>query len=152
MLARELPATLAVVAGRNEALVQALDEIGAGAEGRLRKLGFITYVDDLIAASDLVVTKAGGLIVSETLARGAPMLLIDPIPGQEEWNADYVVSTGAGVQLRMVEAVPMAVERLLAHPERLAMLRACAQAAGRPRASLDIAEHVLRDLREGVHA
>src|SRR5262245_41833690 len=152
MLARDLPAMLAVVAGRNEALARALDELGAGEERRLRKLGFITYVDDLVAASDLVISKAGGLIVSEKLARGAPMVLIDPSPGQEEWNADYVVSMGAGIQLRMAEAVPMAVECLLAHPDRLATLRACARATGRARASLDIAEHVLHDLRTGVHA
>jgi processive 1,2-diacylglycerol beta-glucosyltransferase len=152
LLATAAPATLAVVAGRNEALVNALRDLGDGPAVQLQTLGFISYVDDLVAASDLAITKAGGLIVSETLARGTPLLLIDPIPGQEEWNADYVVSTGAGIQLRMAEAVPQAVEMLLAHPERMALLRACAQEVGRPRAALDIAERVLYDLRVGVHA
>ena len=146
------PGTLAVVAGRNEALAAALDDLDDGPEMRLHKFGFITYVDDLVAASDLVITKAGGLIVSESLARGTPLLLIDPIPGQEEWNADYAVSVGAGIQLRMVESVPSAVRHLLDQPERLALLRAAAQQAGRPRSSLDIAEHVLHELRAGVHA
>jgi processive 1,2-diacylglycerol beta-glucosyltransferase len=118
----------------------------------LQNLGFIDYVDDLVAASDMVISKAGGLIVSETLARGTPMLLIDPIPGQEEWNADYVVSAGAGIQLRMAESVPDTVRQLLKHPGRLAVLRASAQEAGRPRAALDIAEHVLHDLQVGAHA
>ncbi len=79
------------------------------------------------------------------------MLVIDPIPGQEEWNADYVVGAGAGVQLRMAEAVPDAVRQLVAHPERLDMLRTGAQEASRPRAALDIAEYVLNDLRTGTH-
>ena len=52
------------------------------------------HVDDLVAASDLVISKSGGLIVSEVMARGTPMIVIDPIPGQEEWNADYVAGTG----------------------------------------------------------
>jgi processive 1,2-diacylglycerol beta-glucosyltransferase len=147
LLARRIPGTLTVVAGRNAALAAALAELANSATPRLRVLDFITYVDDLVAASDLVITKPGGLIVSEVLARGAPLLLIDPIPGQEEWNADYVVSASAGIQLRMVELVPLAVQLLLAHPERLALLRLCAQGIGRPRAALDIAEAILCDLR-----
>ena len=83
------------------------------------------------------------------LARGAPLLPIGPIPGQEEWNADYIVSAGAGVQLRMVELVPLAVERLLAQPERLALLWRCAHAGGRAQRS-DIAEAILLDLHAGL--
>jgi processive 1,2-diacylglycerol beta-glucosyltransferase len=150
LLARNIPGTLAVVAGRNAALAEALADLSDGPTLHLRSLGFISYVDDLVAASDLVITKAGGLIVSEVLARGTPLLLIDPIPGQEEWNADYVVSAGAGIQLRLVELVPLAVEWLLGQPERLALLRRCAQAIGRPRAALDIAEAILRDLHGGL--
>jgi processive 1,2-diacylglycerol beta-glucosyltransferase len=147
----DTPGTLAVVAGRNETLMDAITGLEEPAGMRLRALGYINYVDDLLAASDLVITKAGGLILSETLARGTPMLVIDPIPGQEEWNADYVVSAGAGIQLRMAEAVPTAVRELLEHGERLAMLRVGAQETGRPRAALDIAEYVLRDLEAGTH-
>src|SRR5262245_5730615 len=88
LLASDASGTLAVVAGRNEALMDAREDLGDGPTMCLRKLGFISHVDDLLAASDLIITKAGGLIVSEALARGTPLLVIDPIPGQEEWNAD----------------------------------------------------------------
>ena len=152
LLARGTCGTLAVIAGRNEALIAALDDMADGPAMSLRKFGLIPFVDDLVAASDLVITKAGGLIVSEGLARGTPLLLIDPIPGQEEWNADYVVSVGAGIQLRLPESVPGAVRYLLARPERLAALRAGAREVGRPRAALDIAERILQDLHLGVHA
>lgn len=151
LLALDVRATLVVVAGRNESLVESIADLGDGSSLRLHRLGLIDYVDDLVAASDLVITKAGGLIVSEVLARGAPMVLIDPIPGQEEWNADHVVSVGAGLQLRMAESVPRAVQQLLSEQGRLEGLRACSRAAGRPRAALDVAEQVLRDLQVGVH-
>ncbi len=151
LLASGPPGTLVVIAGRSEGLRDALDGLTDGPAMRLRILGLISYVDDLLAASDLVVTKAGGLIVSEALARGAPLVVIDPIPGQEEWNADYVVSAGAGIQLRMVETVPGAVRRLLAHREWLAVLRDGARAAGRPRAALNITEQILHELHVGVH-
>jgi processive 1,2-diacylglycerol beta-glucosyltransferase len=152
ILAQGTPGTLAVAAGRNETLTDALADVADGPAMRLRVFGFIDYVDDLVAASDIAISKAGGLIVSETLGRGTPLLVIDPLPGQEEWNADYVVSTGAGIQLRIAEMVPEAIRQLLTHSDRLAVLRAAAQEAGRPRAALDIAEHVLRDLRTGAFA
>jgi processive 1,2-diacylglycerol beta-glucosyltransferase len=148
----ETPGMLVVVAGRNAELPAALEGLGDGPHMRLRVLEQIDYVDDLVAASDVAITKAGGLIVSEVLARGTPMVVIDPIPGQEEWNADYIVSSGAGVQLRLVEWVPWTIEQLLAAPERLAALRERAQAAGRPNAARDIAERVAHELRSGRHA
>jgi processive 1,2-diacylglycerol beta-glucosyltransferase len=138
--------TLAVVAGRNARLAKTLADLHDGSHMRLRTLGRIDNVDDLVAASDLVITKAGGLIVSEVLARGTPMMIIDPIPGQEEWNADYVVAAGAGIQLRMPESVPPAALYLLTQPERLLAMRAAACKIGRPRAALEIAEWVLADL------
>jgi processive 1,2-diacylglycerol beta-glucosyltransferase len=141
------PACLVVVAGRNEALAGALADLSDGPHMRLRQLGLIDYVDDLVAASDLVITKAGGLIVSEVLARGRPMIIIDPLPGQEEWNADFVAAAGAGIQLRMPEMVPPAALGLIAQPERLTAMSAHAREVGRPRAALEIAQRVVAELR-----
>jgi processive 1,2-diacylglycerol beta-glucosyltransferase len=135
------------VGGRNTDVPGALADLTDGPHMRLKVLGHIDYLDDLVAASDLVITKAGGLIVSEVLARGRPLLVIDPIPGQEEWNADYIVSAGAGVQLRLPVWVPYTVQNLLAEPSRLTAMRECAGRAGHSRAALDIAEHILRELR-----
>jgi processive 1,2-diacylglycerol beta-glucosyltransferase len=151
LLESTMPGLLVVVAGRSESLVRALGDLHNGPSMHLRVLGRIDYVDDLVAASDLVITKSGGLIVSEVLARGAPMLVIDPIPGQEEWNADYVAGTGAGIQLRQPESVPPAALALLSQPERLAMMREQAVRVGRPRAAFDIAQRVLAELRSGVY-
>jgi processive 1,2-diacylglycerol beta-glucosyltransferase len=139
----DMRGTLVVVAGRNAGLVDALREVKGTERLALRVLGFIDYVDDLIAASDLVVTKAGGLIVSEVLARGRPLVLVDPIPGQEEWNADYVVSVGAGVQVRLGPMVPAVVENLVANPTHRQVLEEGAARAGRPMAALTIADAVL---------
>jgi len=143
----EQPATLVVVGGRSAELPAALADVGDGLNVGVRVLGAIDYMDDLVAASDLVITKSGGLIVSEILARGTPLLVVDPIPGQEEWNADYVVSVGAGVQLRRAELVANAVQRLLTDPARLGEMRERARRVGRSRAAFDIAQDVLSDLR-----
>lgn len=137
--------TLVVAAGRNESLLEEIADMKRSATMDLRVLGYINYVDSLIAASDLIITKAGGLIISEILARGVPLVVIDPILGHEEWNADFVVYSGAGIHLRMARSVGHAVPRLLQQPHVLAEMRACAAAAGRPRAAQEIVAHVIRD-------
>ncbi len=146
LLKGEQPATVVTVAGRNHQLQEALSDLSGGPLVSLRTLGAIDYVDDLVAASDLVISKPGGLITSEVLARGTPLIVIDPVPGQEEWNADVVAGSGAGIQIRVPELVPRAVRALLAQPERLAAMRTQARLVGRPRAAYDIAARVVADL------
>jgi processive 1,2-diacylglycerol beta-glucosyltransferase len=146
LLAGPTAGMLVVVAGRNAALTEVLADLTDGPAMRLRVLGLIDYVDDLVAAGDLIITKAGGLIVSEVLARGRPMVIIDPLPGQEEWNADFVVAAGAAVQFRLPEMVPPGVFELLDQPARLEGMALQARGLGRPRAALDIAEHILAQL------
>ncbi|GAB4432218.1 MAG: UDP-N-acetylglucosamine--LPS N-acetylglucosamine transferase [Chloroflexi bacterium OHK40] len=149
LLLGDTPATVVVVAGRNHELGEALADLASGPRVELRLLTFIDYVDDLVAASDLVITKPGGLITSEVLARGTPLIVIDPVPGQEEWNADVVAGSGAGLQIRVPELVPWAVRLLLAQPERLATMRAQASQIGRPRAAHTIAARVVAELAAG---
>jgi processive 1,2-diacylglycerol beta-glucosyltransferase len=150
LLAGREPATLAVVAGRNEALTQALAPLTDGPQVQLRRYERIDFVDDLVAASDLVITKPGGLIVSEVLARATPLIIIDPIAGHEEWNADFVAGSGAGIQLRYPEGVALAARYLVADETRLALMRRQAQRVGRPRAALDVAARVLEGLPMGT--
>jgi processive 1,2-diacylglycerol beta-glucosyltransferase len=146
-LAAGTPCTLATVAGRNDRLEAALAGLHGTPAVTLIRHGAIDFVDDLLAASDLLIGKAGGLTTSEALARGVPMVMIEPLPGQEEWNADFVVGAGAGVLLSASEAAaPVALE-LLADPARLALMRTRALCAGRPHAARDVAEHILADLR-----
>ncbi|MFB2937088.1 glycosyltransferase [Aerosakkonemataceae cyanobacterium BLCC-F154] len=140
-------AMIVVVAGRNEDLLETLTDLTDSTHVRLSKLGTIDYVDDLIVASDLIITKAGGLITSEILARGTPTIIVDPIPGQEEQNADVIAAAGAGVQLRLLEMVAPAVTYLLNHPERLNQMRQSALEIGKPDAALKIAQHILSDWR-----
>lgn len=146
LLAGAHHATLVVAAGRSETVESALHELTDGAHMQLRTYGMVQPLDDLVAASDLVITKAGGLIVSEVLARGRPMIIVEPIPGQEEWNADYVAVVGAATQLRISAMLPAAVAALLGDPRRLARMQHNAAAAGRPNAALDIVDTVLNTI------
>ncbi len=132
-----------VVAGRNEALRARLERAGAKARGRVRVFGFVDNIHDHMEASDLAVTKAGGLTVTECLARGLPLVVVNPIPGQEEMNADWLVEYGAAVKVRQPELLPYKLGQLLQDGQRWGMMKRAARRLGRPGAAFDI----LEDLR-----
>ena len=131
------------VAGRNEALRRRLVSLEPPPGTALRVFGFTDEIAELMAASDLAVAKSGGLTTSECLAMGLPMVVREPIPGQEERNADYLAEVGAGVKAHGLESLRFKVKALLADPERLARMRTAGLAAGRPAAAIDIARTVL---------
>lgn len=111
----------------------------------IHALGFTTDFPELLAASDLVVGKAGGLTVAEATTLGVPMVIHEPIPGQEEHNAEYLVRHGAALWARAREEVRPAVLRALDGGEQ-ARLSANAQALSVPDAADRVAAALLRKL------
>jgi len=128
------------VAGKNERLRRRLAALPRPAGAVLHALGFRDDVPDLMAASDLVVSKSGGLTTSECMAMGKPLLVSAFIAGQEERNADAVVAAGAGVKAPTPEEIRWHVVRLLARPDDLRAIAARAKAFGRPTAADDVAD------------
>lgn len=134
---------IVAVAGRNAEAKQKLDALAARQSQRLLALGFTDRMHKLMAASDLVVTKPGGLTVSECLALGRPMLLISPIPGQEEHNAGYLMEEGAAWLAYDTLSVEYKVARLMAEPATLAAMAQRSLALGRPHAARTVLDLVL---------
>jgi 1,2-diacylglycerol 3-beta-galactosyltransferase len=136
-----LPIQLAVVAGADEALHRTLADVEWHIEAKV--YGYVPNLHEMMHAADAIICKAGGLIVSESLACGLPLLLIDALPGQEEGNAAYVKEGGAGVLARRPTDVLEIVYHWL---ERggglLARCAGNAQKLGRPHAAYEVAEHV----------
>lgn len=135
-----LPFHLTVVAGKNDRMRRKLAD-RAGSRALVH--GFAQNVHELMGQSDLMITKAGGLTVSECLAQRLPMVIFAPIPGQEECNADYLVELGAAVKARSIDLLDYKVARLLENPGRLDMMKRAAGAAARPYAGRDILRRVL---------
>ncbi len=104
-----VPLQVAALAGKDEKLHAKLKSMDWHIPAHI--YGLANNMSDLMLASDAVICKAGGLIVTESLASGMPMLLIDVIPGQEEGNRDYVVQNGAGV----LAETPMQMLETVAH-------------------------------------
>jgi processive 1,2-diacylglycerol beta-glucosyltransferase len=135
-----LPGELQVVAlaGRNADLLKRLQVLAKQHPDKLFPIGFTTTVERVMTAVDLVVTKPGGLSVSECLAKERPMLLVSPIPGQEERNADYLLECGAAIKAVDAATLEFKLGRLLADRTRLADMSAAAKRVARPRAAADV--------------
>lgn len=131
------------VSGRNESSKQKLDELALQYPDRLRSIGFTQEMHVLMAASDLVVTKPGGLTVSECLALGRPMLLISPIPGQEEHNATYLLEEGAAWLAYDDIGLHFKLNRLMTDEALLNKMAHECLRLGKPRASFDVLNQVL---------
>ena len=132
------PPQLVALAGRNAELLQRLQALARQHPGKLFPLGFTTTVERVMTAADLVVTKPGGLSVSECLAKQRPMLLVSPIPGQEERNADYLLECGAAIKAVDGATLVFKLANLMAEPARLAAMSAAAARIGRPGAAADV--------------
>lgn len=132
------------VTGHNRKLKLELDELALPGPAKLRTYGFVDYIEKLMAASDLIVTKPGGMSSTECLAVGLPMVLTVPIPGQEERNAAFLVGCGAAFSARDPSQARDVVTEMLADPGRLARMKKAALNVARPHAASDIVGATLR--------
>jgi UDP-N-acetylglucosamine:LPS N-acetylglucosamine transferase len=136
-----LQVQLALVSGRDEEAYRTYQRVEWHVPAHI--YGYVDNMPTLMHAADAVACKAGGLIVSEALASGLPLLLVDVLPGQEEGNADYVVRGGAGERVSgPVEALVTLYHWLDPHSTLLSELAQNAARLGRPRAAYRIAERV----------
>jgi processive 1,2-diacylglycerol beta-glucosyltransferase len=139
------PMEVVMVAGKNA-------ELKADLEKRCREmsmphkvhvLGFTDQIDELMAAADLVISKPGGLTTSEVLARGAAMVIVNPIPGQESRNSDYLLENGAAIKINQPAMMATKIQALLDDPKRLAELRTRSAKLGHPEAAYTVARAAL---------
>jgi processive 1,2-diacylglycerol beta-glucosyltransferase len=134
----EKPLEIVTVAGRNEELKKSLQKVPVPKRHRAKVIGFTDQIDELMAVADLVVSKPGGLTTSEVLARGAGMVIVNPTPGQEYRNNDFLLENGAAIKVNNIATLAYKIDSLLAEPDRLAQIRANAKKLGRPNAAFDV--------------
>ena len=150
LLEIERPWQIVAIAGKSEKMRRRLEQLlpkagtlPSGAQ-RLHVIGFTKEMDQYMAAANLLVGKAGGLTTSEALARTLPMALIEPIPGQEERNADHLLEAGVAIRCNNFVVAPWKISRLLDDSTRLKRMQQAARRMARPNAAASIAEDALR--------
>ena len=144
----ELDYQLLVVVGKNENLQKKLKDMLPDLRLNIKVYGFIENIYEFMEIADLIITKPGGLTSSEALAKGLPMILIDPIPGQEERNCDFLISNGVAIRATDEDSLIRTLQRLIDRPEEVFKMKSRAKDLGRADSALEVAELIYAEYLE----
>lgn len=136
----EVPTEIVVVAGRNEKLKQRLAPCRKHPMHRVHVLGYTNEMHEWMQLADLVMSKPGGLTTSEILASGTAMVIVNPIPGQESRNSDFLLENGAAIKINSTSTLRYKLNQLLTNRERIDQLKSNARKLGRPDAAYRVAQ------------
>ena len=136
------PTQVVAICGRNPDLKQNIEKqaarISTAGNVSIKAVGFTTEIDEYMAAADLLLGKPGGLTSSEALARGLAFVIVNPIPGQEERNADHLLEQGAAIRCNNLPVLAYKIDCLFDDPLRLERMQSAARQMARPAAAYDI--------------
>ncbi|GBF32670.1 monogalactosyldiacylglycerol synthase [Desulfocucumis palustris] len=130
---------LLVVAGKNQQLRWKIERLAGDLVNPVKVFGYVDNVNELMTASDLMVGKAGGLTCAEAMAKGLPMFIYDPLPGQEERNAEFLVAAGAAVKISRDGDLVKQVTDSIKYPARLEGMSRSALTLAKPDAAREAA-------------
>ena len=117
---------IVAISGKNEKMKDSFEEIVSKYNffDDVKIIGFSNEIPELMSISDLVVTKPGGLTTSESLSSHLPMVIINPIPGQEEENAEFLESNGIAIWIKKSDNSNEIIENLLNDTHKLSDMKA----------------------------
>ncbi|MFA6321768.1 MAG: glycosyltransferase [Candidatus Omnitrophota bacterium] len=134
------PLQIITVCGHNEELVKKLEALKSKLKASIKVFGFVNNVYEYMSVADVLISKSGGITVSESLAKELPLIIIAPIIGQETRNSDYLMNHGAAVKIGKAADVKEVVEYLSVHPERMAAMKEAIRKIKKPMACYDVAK------------
>lgn len=134
-----------IVTGINKKLYKSLKRSLKKSKNKILLLGYADNIHELMAVSDIIITKPGGITTAEALAKKIPMLIVNPIPGQEAKNTVFLTEKGAAIKVENPEEIHLIIEYLLDNPSKLKKMRELAVRISKPNASFDLAHLLLKE-------
>jgi len=131
---------IVVVCGHNEELVHKIQGLKDEYKLNMKVLGFIDNVYEYMDVSDILISKSGGITVSESLAKEIPLVVISPILGQETGNCAFLVRNNAAVKVKRIEDLKAALEGLMSDPAKLDKMKDMINKIKKPHAARDVAK------------
>jgi len=133
-----------VVAGSNQKMYNKLLALQPNLRNKVKVFGYVDSIHELMSIAQLIISKPGGMTTAETLCKGLPMIIYQPIPGQEEGNTNYLVKARAAVRADSSSEIESILKRLfIENSEELLDLQRSAQTISRPRAAEEIAHYIV---------
>lgn len=135
------------IAGRNESMKKKFEDIvnSSGRQDSIKVLDYTNKVPELMSISDLVVTKPGGLTTTESLASNLPIVIINPIPGQEEENASFLENNGVGIWIKKQDNIKERLESILRNSKKLDEMKNHIRELSKPNSTENICKTILND-------
>jgi processive 1,2-diacylglycerol beta-glucosyltransferase len=146
----KLPVQIVLIAGRSAELHRDLEKLRASVPSSMIRVKVIGYTEEMhrwMAAATVMIGKPGGLTISEAMACGLPMVIVSPIPGQEERNSDHLLEKGMAIKCNEFTTLSYKVEQLLNDPDRLERMRANALTWANPEAAMTIARTLVEETK-----
>lgn len=140
-----------VITGKNKKLKISLEAICKN-RSNIKILSFTNRVAEIMDISDFIITKPGGMTISEALVKKLPIIIISPIPGQEERNAHFLMNNGVAVNILENDDAELIISQLLDNPRRIAHMKEMAELLSKPNSSIDatnIFDKLIHDQRDG---
>ncbi len=134
------------ISGKNEELKKNLTHLAKKSNKNVKVLDFTDRVAEFLAASDFVVSKPGGLTVTEALVTNTPFIIINPLPGQEEENSAFLTNSGAAYRIYDPSKTTPLIEQLLADKERIKNMKLMQRHIAKPNSTKDIVEISLKSI------
>ncbi len=139
---------LLIVCGKNQKLLQKMSDIHYPSNIKPCIYGFVDNIHDLMDASDILISKSGGLTSSEAMAKNLPMLIFDPIPGQEVQNANLITEVGAGWKATNLKDLCYRLNQIIENPDLLKKAVKASKQLAKPEAAKKILKEVLSYLNK----
>jgi len=133
------------IAGRNVKMKVQFEELVSETRSQktVRILEYTNNVPELMSVSDLVISKPGGLTTTESIASGLPIVVINPLPGQEEANARFVEEKNIGIWIKKQDDVEAKLRSILNSPEKIRSMKINARLIAKKSSTRDICEILL---------
>ncbi|WP_418792454.1 MGDG synthase family glycosyltransferase [Phosphitispora sp. TUW77] len=126
--------------GKNDKLSKALHLLKT--ENKIKIFGYIDNVAEIMAASDLIITKPGGLTTAEVLAQQLPMIIINPLPGQEDRNTEFLLNNGVAVKVRKLQYLVPQIKYLLKNKTRLLQIKEMSGMISKPDSAVKLVDYI----------
>lgn len=136
------------ISGKNKKMNQKFNDLvkSTNTQNRVKILEYTNDVPELMSISMGVITKAGGLTLTESLVSNLPIAIVNPIPGQEEENAEYLVNNGAAIWVKKGDSVVRVLKYVSRNPEILSKMREKTKQIAKPNSTKDICEILLKNI------
>lgn len=132
------------ICGRNKKIKTELERLEFPSNVRARIFGFVEEVWKYMEVANVIFTKPGGLTISEALAKSLPILIVNPIPGQEELNSDFLLENGLALKATSICSLKRKIRKLLTDKPILAKMKRATKEHARPFAGRDIISKVVQ--------